>query len=187
VLAIGLAVVVAGGLADWFDVTAATVIAAALVTVGAGLVLAAAVGRAPWLFAAGAVLCVALLAAAWIDPLLEHGVGEKRFAPAAAGEVRRSYRLGIGELDVDLSRVRVDGVLRVDVEIGIGQARVTIPETADLELVGHVDAGSLRTPSATTENGIDKDISTRESGDGSGGLIVLNLDVGLGDGVVRRG
>ena len=52
-LSIGAALVIAGSLSGWFAASASIVLAAALVVVGVGLVLASVVGRAPSLFVVG--------------------------------------------------------------------------------------------------------------------------------------
>jgi len=73
-LSIGAALMIAGSLSGWIDASASIVLAAALVVVGAGLVLASVVGRAPWLFLVGIVLTCALLTAAAVEPQLSRNL-----------------------------------------------------------------------------------------------------------------
>ena len=121
-LSIGAALMIAGSLSGWFDASASIVLAAALVIVGAGLVLASVVGRAPWLFVVGIVVTCALLTAAAVEPLVDDGIGDKVVTPATLFELESRYEHGIGDLTVDLRDVPLDGkTRRVEVESASGR------------------------------------------------------------------
>ena len=158
-LSIGAALMIAGSLSGWFDASASIVLAAALVVVGAGLVLASVVGRAPWLFVVGIVLTCALLTAAAVEPLVEDGIGEKVFAPATLVGLESKYDHGIGDLTVDLRNVPLDGkTRRVEVELGIGSLMVLVPRAQSLVVDAHVDAGKVTLPDGRTANGWDESL-----------------------------
>ena len=56
-----------------------------------------------------AVLCTAAIvtAFAWFNVSLSDGIGNRVYAPTTVAAVQPSYTLGIGDLRVDLSRVRL--------------------------------------------------------------------------------
>ena len=150
---------IAGSLSGWFDASASVVLAAALVVVGAGLVLASVVGRAPWLFVVGFVLTCALLTAAAVEPLVDDGIGEEVVAPATLVELESKYEHGIGDLTVDLRNVPLDGkTRRVEVELGIGSLMVLVPRAQSLVVDAHVDAGKVSLPDGRTANGWDESL-----------------------------
>jgi hypothetical protein len=186
-LSIGAALMIAGSLSGWFDASASIVLAAALVAVGAGLVLASVVGRAPWLFVVGIVLTCALLTAAAVEPLVEDGIGEKVFAPATLVGLESKYDHGIGDLTVDLRNVPLDGkTRRVEVELGIGSLMVLVPRAQSLVVDAHVDAGKVTLPDGRTANGWDE--SLRYARDAAGrGTLVIDVEMGFGDVQVGRG
>jgi Cell wall-active antibiotics response 4TMS YvqF len=172
---------------DGLDASASVVLAAALVVVGAGLVLASVVGRAPWLFVVGIVLTCALLTAAAVEPLIDDGVGEKTVAPATLVQLQPRYEHGIGDFTVDLRNVALDGkTRRVEVELGIGSLTVLVPRAQSLVVDAHVDAGKLVLPDGRTTNGLDESLRYARGAGGKGAL-VIDLEMGFGDATVRRG
>jgi hypothetical protein len=186
-LSIGAALAIAGSLSGWFDASASIVLAAALVVVGAGLVLASVVGRAPWLFVVGIVLTCALLTAAAVEPLVEDGVGEETFAPATLVALESKYEHGIGDLTVDLRNVPLDGkTRRVEVELGMGSLMVIVPRNQSLVVDAHVDAGKISLPDGRTANGWDESLRYASRATGQGAL-VIDLEMGFGDAQVSRG
>ncbi|HLZ36929.1 MAG TPA: hypothetical protein VKP64_04055 [Mycobacteriales bacterium] len=104
-------------------VGATTLLATALVVVGAGLVVGAWRGRARWLIAVGVALAIALLAALTTPRVpVAGGVGDRAFTPAALADVRPAYRLGMGNSTVDLSRVAFAGARR---DVAVSSARAS--------------------------------------------------------------
>jgi phage shock protein PspC (stress-responsive transcriptional regulator) len=82
----------------------------------------------------GVTIALALAtAAAFVAPFLHlgDGVGNRSYQPAVAASVQRHYRLGIGNLDVDLSHVSFGPKpTTVELRLGIGKMRVTVPHDA---------------------------------------------------------
>jgi phage shock protein PspC (stress-responsive transcriptional regulator) len=186
-LSIGAAVVIAGVLSGWFDASVSVVLAAALVVVGAGLVLASVVGRAPWLFVIGGLLTSALLVTAAIEPLVDDGVGERTVAPVSLAELESRYAYGIGEYTVDLRDVALDGTTRrLEVELGIGSLEVILPETGAVAVDAHVRGGQIRLPDGRTADGWDES-ARYVDGPVTEGALVIDLELGFGDAEVRRG
>jgi phage shock protein PspC (stress-responsive transcriptional regulator) len=59
---------------------------------------------------------------------LSHGVGSKSFAPTAVSQIDRTYRLGIGELKLDLTRLRLPvGETHVRARVDYGAVKVVVP------------------------------------------------------------
>ncbi|MGY1652705.1 PspC domain-containing protein [Geodermatophilus sp. SYSU D01119] len=121
-------------------------LAGALLVVGLGLVASAFVrNRAPrgGLIALGSVLTLALLftssVSAWNDGEGPRGgVGDREYRPTSVAGIQPEYRLGAGNLELDLSEIDVDDITRtVDIAIdhGAGDLEVTVPEDADVRVV----------------------------------------------------
>lgn len=85
---------------------------------------------------------VAILTAfAWFDVSLSDGVGDRFRTPASAADVKREYKLGIGDLRIDLSHVRPDAELDVRARLGIGNLKVVVPREASVAIDAHAKAG----------------------------------------------
>lgn len=156
-------------------VTAAIVIAA-----GAGLVVAAFVGGARWLVlpALAIALPLAFVSAAGID--LNGGFGERHERPSTLAELDSGYRLGAGELIVDLRELDLPpGDHPLSVRIGAGHARVIVDDGVCVASRAEVGIGAVAVFDRDG-GGIDVDWKDgRRAPDGTPRL-VLDGDVGLG-------
>jgi phage shock protein PspC (stress-responsive transcriptional regulator)/predicted membrane protein len=105
---------------------------------------------------AGGLILAAAIAAAVVATTfarLGHGIGDRHYAPVSASALRSDYQVGVGSLNLDLSRVTLPpGTTRVHVEAGIGHVRVIVPRDiivrakthvtwGDAELLGHEEDG----------------------------------------------
>jgi phage shock protein PspC (stress-responsive transcriptional regulator) len=90
-----------------------------------------------------AVAVAIVTAFAWFDVSLGDGVGDRAYAPASASALQSSYHLGIGKLEVDLSRLDPAGSHRVEAHLGIGELRIVVPRDADVQVDAHASAGEL--------------------------------------------
>jgi phage shock protein PspC (stress-responsive transcriptional regulator) len=105
------------------------VVAGLVIASGAALVGAAFVGGARWLVlpALAIALPLAFVSAAGID--LNGGFGQRTERPATLAEVNGSYRIGAGELVVDLRDIELPaGDHRLKVGVGAGHALVLVPD-----------------------------------------------------------
>jgi hypothetical protein len=186
VLAIGGAALLAGVLSDELDVTVSIALAGALVVVAAGLIVAAAVGSAPWLFVVASLLTSALLVAATVEPYVDDGLGTRTYAPATASELRPTYRLGAGRLTVDLTGLAPVGTRRLSVRVGAGDATIRVPGDVDLVLRSHVGAGRLEAAGRAAD-GVNERLDLVENAVGARGRVVVDLRIGIGKGRVERG
>jgi phage shock protein PspC (stress-responsive transcriptional regulator) len=73
---------------------------------------------------------------------LSHGVGHKSFTPTSTAALERTYRLGVGELDLDLTNVRLPlGETRVNARVDYGDLRVVVPRGVAVRAYGSARLG----------------------------------------------
>jgi hypothetical protein len=104
-------------------------VAALVIAAGAGLVVAAFVGGARWLVlpALAIALPLAFVSAAGID--LDGGFGQRTERPGTVAELRDSYRIGMGEIIVDLRDIKLaPGDHQLSMQVGAGHALVLVPD-----------------------------------------------------------
>jgi phage shock protein PspC (stress-responsive transcriptional regulator) len=188
------ALALVGRFTDW-DLDATVVLGGALLVVGGGLVAASFTGGRTArgaLIALGAVLSLALVAAESVPwDRAGGGLGDRRFVPDTAAEVRTVYDGGVGDMTVDLSGVDVsdlDDPIRTTVDHGLGDVEIILPRDADVEVT--VDSGvgevSIFGRDGLTEGTFGGTGAGSWVGDGEA-EIVLDVDSGLGNVEVTRG
>ena len=172
-------------------ITGPRVLAAALLVVGAGLVVATWIGRARWLFAVGVLLALLLVPAAALDGGLAGGAGERTWVPVAADD-GASYELGAGEATLDLRRVEPGSVIALTARVGLGRLLVLVPDDLRVRVVPEIGLGELirddgdgRTVS-DVEPFDDRGVDEVLLGPADGRELVLGAEVGLGELEVRR-
>jgi hypothetical protein len=193
-LIVGVMLVVfgVGWLLDVLDVTEfpwKVVLPSALILVGAALLVTS---RSPaghgGLMTAGVVLTVVLGIGSVIDFPIGGGVGDRAFRPATGAAVRSDYRLGVGQLTLDLTNVpTLEGIGpdRVRARLGIGKLIVIVPDTLPVRIEARAGLGNVRIFDVES-SGFDVE---RVGGPPSigGELLELVLSVGIGEVEVRRG
>lgn len=138
--------------------------------------------RSRWLVAAATVatLVVAALVTAivtafvWFDVSLNDGVGDRHYVPASAADVRSEYKLGVGQLKLDLSRVALDKPLRVKVKVDVGDLRVIVPRNASIVVDSHAKLGDISSLGGH-DHGSDAHVHVGQTG-------TLHLDTRVGAG-----
>ncbi|MEX2405935.1 MAG: LiaF domain-containing protein [Actinomycetota bacterium] len=162
----------------------------ALVLVGVALVVVSRSGARPGgLIAVGVVLTGVMVIGSAIDFPLGGGVGEREERPATIAALREEYRLGIGQLTVDLtnlSTAELDGDARTRVRVGIGQLVVIVPEGLAVLVEARATVGNVRV-FEDEEGGFGVEREAGPGLDGRGPVLELVLSVGLGEVEVRRG
>ena len=171
---------------DAFHISLEGFLAVALMLTGLGLVVGAWWGRARGLIALGIVITLVLGAASVVDVPLKGGIGDRRYVPSSASELRREYHLSIGQLTLDLTHVPLrDRVVRLDVSVGLGQLELVVPD--DVTVRAHAQLGAGNTDLFGHEdNGVGIDVRRTASGVGGQGRLVVELHAGLGHAEVRR-
>src|SRR3954447_160823 len=156
------------------------VVAGVIVVLGAWLVASAFIGGARWLIlpALALALPAGFVSAADLD--VRGGVGERQYRPLAAGQVRDSYRLGVGQLVVDLREAKLPaGDRKVHIDLGVGQAVLVVPRDACVASAATVGAGqvSVFTPDS---GALDVDWQDARTAPPGRTRIVVDGDVGVG-------
>jgi phage shock protein PspC (stress-responsive transcriptional regulator) len=157
------------------------------VVAGIALIGTAFVGGPRWLILPALALVLPLAIVAAANVRLDGGVGGRQYRPASTAELRPDYRLGLGDLTVDLRDVKLPaGPTELHVRVGVGQAVVRVPETAcvtsDVQVgVGH--AGVLN----RTNDGLDVAFTQRGAATGDAPRLHITGDVGIGALEIRRG
>ena len=178
VMLLAAGVLAAIEVSDIADVESGVVFATLLIVVGAGLVTGAWIGRSRGLIALGLVLTLFTAGATVADVPISGGMGERTWRPVRTAALEREYRLGAGNLDLDLRSLVLSSSRRVDISVGAGRVRIWLPEDADIELDTHVGMGSAFVL-GLEENGVDVDRHDDLQVNGDHRL-VMNVHVGMG-------
>jgi phage shock protein PspC (stress-responsive transcriptional regulator) len=161
-------------------------LALALLVTSIALVIGAWRGRARWLIPIAALLAIGMGASAVVDVPVTGEIGDRRYQPATVDALRTIYRLGIGELVVDLSDVDLQGGgASVDATNGIGELRVVVPRDAEVVAYAHAGAGVVRLFGGEA-NGTDVGRRAVSPGVEGGGRLVVDARIGIGEVVIHR-
>lgn len=115
---------------------------AALAVLGIGLVVGAWWGRARILILVALLLTPMAIVASFITAPLEGGIGDHRYTPVTAAEVRDEYRSLGGRLILDLTDLKTSPhTVHISASVAVGQLVVILPENATVELRTRVGAG----------------------------------------------
>jgi phage shock protein PspC (stress-responsive transcriptional regulator) len=157
------------------------------IVAGMALVVTAFAGGARWLIVPALVLVLPLAIVAAGDIDIKGGTGERRYQPVDVAELRPDYRLGMGELVVDMRDVQLpSGTTSMHVEVGVGHAVVRVPEdacvTSDIE-IGVGQANVLHHGSG----GVDVAYTQAAATSSTAPRLHLDGDVGIGAFEVVRG
>ncbi|MEM7140727.1 MAG: PspC domain-containing protein [Actinomycetota bacterium] len=170
--------------ADWWETDPAAFLAICLMIVGGVLTVSAFLGRARGLIWLG----VFLLPIAWflaaVDLTWWDGIGEEEVVVTSIDELEDDYRWGMGQFHVDLSDLELDGETReLAVGLTIGELKIFVPPSIGVEIDLDGSIGSVKIDDRDLrleDDGVDIDL-TREIGDPSGGTLVLDADIGIGE------
>jgi Cell wall-active antibiotics response 4TMS YvqF len=165
--------------------------AAALATVGLGLLVGAWFGRARWLIALGLALCAALTIATAAERWgsVDDVGADVVWTPQSVDELATRYENNFGNAVLDLSNVNFVGQdVRVEVDVTFGELDVILPPNVDVTASVDVNAGDAQVfdeswggvnqaPGDVTDLGVD--------GRG-GGHLRLDVHVSAGNVEVHR-
>jgi phage shock protein PspC (stress-responsive transcriptional regulator) len=129
-----------------------------------------------------ACIAAVVLAFSWFNVSLGDGVGDHVYSPATAVAIAPSYRLGVGNLRIDLSAIR-PGVrqLNVNAKVGVGELRVVVPRGVPVQVDARAKLGDVYVLSRE-DSGRNAVVKT-----GARGGYVIDATVGLGKVLVVRG
>ncbi len=156
-------------------------VAAGVFVLGVGLLVGTFFGRARGLIAVGLLAMPLLIVTAAIRVPLSGEYGDRSYEPATAAEVRTNYELSGGQLRLDLRQIDdFSTVQPINVDLGVGELLVWVPEGIDVEIDADVGIGALSIFGEETGGfGVD-DRVIRTGGDGVTDL-ALELEVGIGN------
>ena len=121
------------------------VIAGLVIAIGTALCVSAFVGGARWLVLPALVIAIPLgfVAASGID--VKGGVGDRDYRPTSLAELRDGYKLGAGQLRLDLRSVDLPaGRTPLKLHMGVGSVRVLVPQDVCVASNVRVGAGYAR-------------------------------------------
>jgi phage shock protein PspC (stress-responsive transcriptional regulator) len=155
-------------------------VAAVVIVAGLWLVAAAFVGGARWLILPALALALPAGVVSAANVSVDGGVGDREYRPVTAGDVRDTYRLGVGRLVVDLRDAKLPpGDHRMKVDLGVGQAVLVVPRDVCVTSVAHAGAGQV-TVFDNGSGGVDVDwLDDRRALPGTARLVV-DGDIGVG-------
>lgn len=162
------------------------VIGVLAVLAGFALLVAGLLGGPRWLILPVTVLVLplAVVSAAGID--LHGGVGHREYRPATVSDLRNEYRLGMGQLDVDLRDMTLPaGRTNVKVSVGMGEARVQVPAGACVATDAQIGVGGSDVFDRN-EGGFDLDVAEAAPA-GRTSVVHVDADIGVGHLQVDRG
>ncbi len=143
------------------------------------------------LVAVGLVLTAFLTLGTAVDLPLAGGAGTRTERPASLSDVQDEYRLGLGELTIDLTRLSlpVEGAkpVRVKARVGMGRLVVVLPDHVFASVRGHAGIGDVeifgrRRSGFDVRYGFEPNVSY-----GTAIPFILDVSVGLGSVEVRYG
>jgi phage shock protein PspC (stress-responsive transcriptional regulator) len=137
--------------------------------------------------AAGTIVALTLVAAAVFASIFHvhigRGVGDRNYVVAGADDLHRNYRLGIGDMTVDLRNVRFhDGETHVGTRVDVGNLRVVVPTGVALRVNGDAQLGQVEVLGQTAD-GRNVDRHVVQTGQR---VLVLDAHVGVGKVTVTR-
>ncbi len=190
--ALGAAIVVGvlfGGAAWATAAGGGLAVAIVVLLLGVGLVFSALTGRRRlrWLAVPAIVLAFPAAIVSAADITLDGGVGERRLSPVGADPLPAGYRLGVGELVVDLRRLDWSDARqeRLNVALSVGHAVVIVPPEVCVASRVRLRAGASDVLGRTAEGTeIDQDLPRRPAARQPG--LALDVDLGLGSFEVRH-
>lgn len=172
---------IGAGIAALAGVSLQTYLAMALLGVGVVMLIGARIGRARGLLAVGLLLAAASTVATVTDVSLAGGTGDRTFHPTAATQLQ-PYRLGIGELTIDLRDLEFTGTRTVKARVGLGQLTVLVPPDVNVIADTHVGLGQVQTFGGQAAEGMDIDrVVNHLVAQETARTLRLDLDAGIGE------
>ena len=157
-------------------------VAAVVIAVGAALVVSSFAGGARWLVVPALLLAAPLGVVAATGFELNGGYGERHYRPTTASAIPADgYELAVGRLVVDLRDLdwSPGRVVDVELDVGIGEAEVLVPDDVCVEPDAHIGAGRIDVRDADM-GGIDVDLESGSPDATRAARLRLDADVSFG-------
>ena len=129
------------------------------------------------------LLVTAAVFAAIFHVHIGSGVGDREYVVAGVQDLRSAYKLGIGDMTVNLSNVRFHpGKTNVSTRVDVGNLRVIVPDEVGLRVRGGAQLGQVELLGQTADGrNVDKNLDQPGAR-----VLVLNAHVGVGKVQVTR-
>lgn len=159
-------------------------LALAVGVIGVMLVVGSVIGRAGGLIALGLVAALGLT----IGTASERIDGDQvSYEPTSAEEVRDEYRLGVGELVLDLTDVRdvdeLDG-RTIELTVDAGQIEVVVPDDVDVDVTATIHGPGGYQLFDQDGGGIDTETTGRHDGGQDAPELTIDADLSVGEIIV---
>ena len=163
-------------------------VALGLTITGLGLLVSAWVGRAYGLIGVGFLLVPIMLVLSAGPFPVHSGLGDVSYAPSTLATVEDDYALGIGQLELDLSRVEFDDTITdITVKVAVGQTTIVVPDEPTVSVDAEMRGGEIELfGSRTVGRPFRTPVTKIDEGQADGGRLQLHVDNGFGELVVRR-
>lgn len=172
---------------DLIELRGAVVLPAALAVVGVALIAGAFDGPHSGLVVFGVFLTVAVVASA-VAPLeaWRGGIGERVHVVERQVDLEPEYLLGMGDMRLDLSDLRLTESAVVSASVGAGTVRIVLPPDLPVSIDATVGAGKVELFEETSE-GMAVDREYQSPGFTAADVtLTLDLDVSAGEIEVTR-
>jgi phage shock protein PspC (stress-responsive transcriptional regulator) len=123
------------------------------------------------------LLMLAAVFVAVFDVHLGRGVGERTYVVAGVSDLRSDYRLGVGDLRLDLGSIAIPvGETHVDARVDVGELRVIVPGDVALRVRADAELGEIDLLGETSD-GHEVEAQLDQTG---ARVLVLDAHVGVG-------
>jgi predicted membrane protein len=130
------------------------------------------------------VLVAAAIFATVFNVHVGRGIGERAYAVTSAENLRSTYRLGIGSLELDLGALQIPvGETHVKASVDVGELRVIVPVGVALRVHGTAEVGEVELPGNISGDGHNVESDLVETGRR---VLVIDAHAGLGSVTVER-
>ena len=162
------------------------IVAGIVIVLGLALIAGAFGPGRRWLLVPALVLAVPATVVQAADLRVEGGVGEREYRPLTDADLAGSYRLGVGELTIDMTDFDFSsGRTDLHVDLGVGAIEVIVPETVCVSSRARVGAGVAEI--FGQENGdVDLDWSQHPRSEPGSPELFVDAELDFGAIVVRH-
>ena len=156
-------------------------LAAAVITLGSGLIAGAFWGRARWLIPVGIILMPGLILASVIELPLRGSIGGRSLQPRSAVELSQGYRVLAGDLWLHLENFDFNEgeSITVPVDMVAGTLSIYVPRGVAVDIDGHIGAGGSDFP-GRRDQGFELKLDESLGGSNLKRHLVLQVDAGVG-------
>jgi phage shock protein PspC (stress-responsive transcriptional regulator) len=159
----------------------------AIVLIGAGVALAAGAFLRPvrWLILPAVLLALSAGGVAAAGVTTADGVGEQYHHPTSPSDLRDSYELGVGQLDIDLRDIDLPpGDTPLKIEMSMGETRLAVPTDVCVATRADVGMGEVQVLGRSNA-GVDVNYEELPTAPPGVSRLVVDAEIGFGHLEVR--